>query len=150
MFQKSLALRPCVIVFLIDSAVLKMLSSTTLTSMTFLETVPSMSLRLESCDLFLRMVFTAPDWRRAEGRLRTTAAFVLTELNAQVDGLELELSDGEIKGVRAERGEAAVRKQLESVSAGHCVMWSSTSMRALPSSLMHSRLSSIAVCLLKP
>lgn len=43
-----------------------------------------------------------------------------------------------------------VRKQLESVSAGHCVMWSSTSMRALPSSLMHSRLSSIAVCLLKP
>lgn len=60
-------------------------------------------------------VFTAPDWRRAEGRLRTTAAFVLMELNAQVDGLELELSDGEIKGVRAERGEAAVQKQLESV-----------------------------------
>ncbi|WP_088316046.1 aminopeptidase [Kineosporia sp. R_H_3] len=60
-------------------------------------------------------VFTAPDWRRAEGRLRTTAAFVLMELNTQVEGLELELSDGEIKGVKAQRGEAAVQTQLSTV-----------------------------------
>jgi aminopeptidase len=60
-------------------------------------------------------VFTAPDWRRAEGKLRTTAAFVLTEFNVQVDGLELELANGEITGVRADRGETAVQTQLSAV-----------------------------------
>ena len=58
-------------------------------------------------------VFFAPDWRRAEGSVRTTASFFLQSMGAMVDGLELEVRDGEISGVRADRGEVEVQKQFE-------------------------------------
>jgi aminopeptidase len=60
-------------------------------------------------------VFTSPDWRRAEGTLRTTAAFFLMDMNALVEGLELELGDGSIRTAKARRGEAEVQRQLDSV-----------------------------------
>ena len=58
-------------------------------------------------------VFFAPDWRRAEGSVRTTASFFLQSMGAMVEGLELEVRDGEISGVRADRGEVEVQKQFE-------------------------------------
>ncbi|HEX5090925.1 MAG TPA: aminopeptidase [Nocardioides sp.] len=58
-------------------------------------------------------VFFSPDWRRAEGTLRTTAPFFLTTMGAMVEDLELELRDGTITGVRASRGEAEVQQQFE-------------------------------------
>jgi aminopeptidase len=58
-------------------------------------------------------VFFSPDWRRAEGTLRTTAPFFLATMGAMVEGLELELRDGTITGVSAERGEEAVQQQFE-------------------------------------
>jgi aminopeptidase len=60
-------------------------------------------------------VFTAPDWRRAEGVARTTAPFFLPGLNVLVEGLELELADGTVRGAKAARGEQAVHDQLDSV-----------------------------------
>ena len=60
-------------------------------------------------------VFFSPDWRRAEGTVRTTAPFFLTELGAMVEGLVIELHDGTIVGANADRGEEAVRKQFEIV-----------------------------------
>lgn len=61
-------------------------------------------------------VFISPDWRRADGFARTTAPFYLPGLNVLVEGLELELSDGTVKGAKAARGEEVVRGQLDSVS----------------------------------
>ncbi|MGN6302961.1 MAG: aminopeptidase, partial [Angustibacter sp.] len=58
-------------------------------------------------------VFVSPDWRRAEGTLRTAAPFFLTSMGAMVEGLELELRDGTITGVRAERGEQEVQQQFD-------------------------------------
>jgi aminopeptidase len=58
-------------------------------------------------------VFFSPDWRRAEGRIRTTAPFFLMSMGAMVEGLELELRDGTITGASAERGEAEVRQQFD-------------------------------------
>jgi len=60
-------------------------------------------------------IFFSPDWRRAEGVVRTTAPFFLTTMGAMVEGLEIELHDGTIVGARAERGEQAVQKQFETV-----------------------------------
>jgi aminopeptidase len=60
-------------------------------------------------------VFTSPDWRRADGSLATTAPFFLVAVNTLVDGLKLELADGEIRAASAERGEQAVQTQLEKV-----------------------------------
>lgn len=60
-------------------------------------------------------VFTSPDWRRADGRVRTTAPFVLPVMNALVEGLELELASGAIVSARAARGEAQVQAQLDAV-----------------------------------
>jgi len=60
-------------------------------------------------------VFTSPDWRRADGTVRTTAPFYLAAMNALVDGLELELADGAIRHAHAHRGEAAVHAQLDNV-----------------------------------
>jgi aminopeptidase len=60
-------------------------------------------------------VFISPDWRRAEGIARTTAAFLIPGLNARVEGLELELRDGKVTGARADVGEAMVQAQLDSV-----------------------------------
>jgi aminopeptidase len=58
-------------------------------------------------------VFMSPDWRRAEGTVRTAAPFFLTSMGAMVEGLELELRDGTITGARASRGEAEVQQQFE-------------------------------------
>lgn len=60
-------------------------------------------------------VFTSPDWRRADGTLSTTAPFFLMAVNTLVDGLRLELSDGQIRGACADRGEVAVQTQLETI-----------------------------------
>jgi aminopeptidase len=60
-------------------------------------------------------VFISPDWRRADGFARTTAPFFLPGVQVLVEGLELELRDGEVKGARAERGEEVVQKQMDSV-----------------------------------
>jgi aminopeptidase len=58
-------------------------------------------------------VFVSPDWRRAEGTLRTAAPFFLSSMGAMVEGLELELRDGTITGVSADRGEQEVQQQFE-------------------------------------
>ncbi len=58
-------------------------------------------------------VFISPDWRRAEGMVRTAAPFFLTSMGAMVEDLELELDDGTIVGVKAGRGEAEVQKQFD-------------------------------------
>ena len=46
-------------------------------------------------------VFMSPDWRRAEGKVRTAAPFFLSSMGTMVEGLELELRDGTITGARA-------------------------------------------------
>lgn len=58
-------------------------------------------------------VFVSPDWRRAEGTVRTSAAFFLASMGTLVEGLEIELADGEIRAARAERGEDEVRQQFD-------------------------------------
>ena len=58
-------------------------------------------------------VFFAPDWRRAEGTISTTASFFLSSMGTMVEGLELDVHDGSIAGVRAARGQAEVQKQFE-------------------------------------
>ncbi|MBO9521355.1 MAG: aminopeptidase [Nocardioidaceae bacterium] len=60
-------------------------------------------------------VFFSPDWRRAEGRIRTTAPFFLMSMGAMVEGLELEIHDGTITGAAADRGEEEVRQQFDLV-----------------------------------
>jgi aminopeptidase len=58
-------------------------------------------------------VFISPDWRRAEGVVRTTAPFNL--MGTIVEDLELELRDGEIVGAKAAHGEAQVQAQFEHI-----------------------------------
>ncbi|WP_151084112.1 aminopeptidase [Nocardioides cynanchi] len=58
-------------------------------------------------------VFMSPDWRRAEGKLRTAAPFFLSSMGAMVEDLQLELRDGTITGVKAARGEQEVQQQFE-------------------------------------
>jgi aminopeptidase len=60
-------------------------------------------------------VFLSPDWRRAEGSVRTTAPFFLVTMGAMVEGLEIDLHDGGIVAARADRGEDAVRTQFDTV-----------------------------------
>ena len=60
-------------------------------------------------------VYTSPDWRRADGRLSTTAPFFLAQMNVLVDGLVLELGDGSVRAAKADTGEDAVHHQLDSV-----------------------------------
>ena len=60
-------------------------------------------------------VFVSPDWRRAEGVVRTTAPFFLQSMGALVEDLRLELRDGTITGVEAERGEAEVQQQFDAI-----------------------------------
>jgi aminopeptidase len=60
-------------------------------------------------------VFLSPDWRRAEGSVRTTAPFFLATMGAMVEGLELDLHDGGIVAARADRGEEAVHMQFDTV-----------------------------------
>ena len=63
-------------------------------------------------------VFTSPDWRRADGTLSTTAPFFLMAVNTLVDGLRLELSDGQIRGASADRGEVGGADAAGEDSAG--------------------------------
>ncbi len=58
-------------------------------------------------------VFISPDWRRADGIVRTTAPFFLASMGALVEDLELELRDGTITAARAARGEAEVQQQFD-------------------------------------
>lgn len=58
-------------------------------------------------------VFVSPDWRRAEGSVRTSAPFFLSSMGALVEGLELEVRDGTVTGASAERGEEAVQAQFD-------------------------------------
>lgn len=60
-------------------------------------------------------VYTAPDWRRADGTVRTTAPFYLSHVNTLVEGLELDFSEGAIVAARADVGETAVRNELDTV-----------------------------------
>jgi aminopeptidase len=58
-------------------------------------------------------VFISPDWRRAEGRLRTAAPFYMS--GTMVEDLHLDLHDGTITGARAARGEAEVQQQFDAI-----------------------------------
>jgi aminopeptidase len=60
-------------------------------------------------------VFISPDWRRADGTAATTAPFFLMAVNTFVDGLRLELANGEIRSASAARGEEAVHAQLDGI-----------------------------------
>ncbi len=58
-------------------------------------------------------VFVSPDWRRAEGVVRTSAPFFLATMGALVEDLALEIRDGTITGATAARGEEAVQAQFD-------------------------------------
>jgi aminopeptidase len=60
-------------------------------------------------------IFFSPDWRRADGIVRTTAPFFLVSMGTLVEGLEIELRDGTIVAAQADRGEDAVRTQFDAV-----------------------------------
>jgi aminopeptidase len=55
-------------------------------------------------------VFTSPDWRRAEGAVRTTAP--LLAAGTRVDDLELRFEGGKIVDVQASAGADIIRQQL--------------------------------------
>jgi aminopeptidase len=57
-------------------------------------------------------VFTNPDWRRAEGTVRSTYPLVESSTSALVVGLEVRFEGGRIVDVRAEQGAETVRKQI--------------------------------------
>ena len=56
-------------------------------------------------------VFTSPDWRRADGHVRST--YPLVASGTKVTGLEFRLEDGKIVEVDAENGAEVIRAQLE-------------------------------------
>ncbi|RYC12869.1 aminopeptidase [Nocardioides zhouii] len=58
-------------------------------------------------------VFVSPDWRRADGFVRTSAPFFLSTMGTLVEDLALEIKDGTITGATASRGEEAVQAQFE-------------------------------------
>jgi aminopeptidase len=58
-------------------------------------------------------VFTSPDRNRAEGRIRLTRPLVMPRTGAFVDGLVVDFEAGRAVGVAAERGEDAVKAELE-------------------------------------
>ncbi len=55
-------------------------------------------------------VFTSPDWRRAEGTVRST--YPLVTAGTKVQGLEMRLEKGKIVDVRADVGAEIIRAQL--------------------------------------
>jgi aminopeptidase len=55
-------------------------------------------------------VFTSPDWRRADGLVRST--YPLVTAGTRVSGLELRLENGKIVDVQAETGADIIRQQL--------------------------------------
>jgi aminopeptidase len=56
-------------------------------------------------------IFTCPDWRRAEGTIRSTRPLALG--GDVVEGLQLTVRDGRIVDVQAEKGAGVVRGELE-------------------------------------
>jgi len=62
-------------------------------------------------------VFTSPDWRRAEGVIRTTAPLVLS--STIVSGLRLRLEAGRIVEIDADEHAEAVRAQIERDERAH-------------------------------
>ncbi len=59
-------------------------------------------------------VFTTPDWRRAEGTVRSTMPLVVPGVGARVEGLSFVLRDGRIVEVSADRdGAAIIENQLD-------------------------------------
>ncbi len=58
-------------------------------------------------------VFTTPDWRRAEGVVRSTRPLSLPGQSLVVRDLELELEGGRVVDVRASTGAEVIRTQLE-------------------------------------
>ncbi len=57
-------------------------------------------------------VFTSPDRRRADGVMTLTRPLVMPRAGALVEGLRVEFAGGRIVGVRAARGEDAIRAEL--------------------------------------
>src|SRR5687767_14166126 len=55
-------------------------------------------------------VFTSPDWRRAEGTVRSTAPLIAA--GTRVDDLEVTFEGGKIVEVRASAGADIIREQL--------------------------------------
>jgi aminopeptidase len=56
-------------------------------------------------------VFTTPDWRRAEGTVRSTLPLLVPGVGVRIDGLALTLEDGRIVRVEAERDGASIVEQ---------------------------------------
>ena len=56
-------------------------------------------------------IFTTPDWRRAEGTIRSSRPLALA--GDLVEGLQLTVRDGKIVEVHADKGADVVRGQLE-------------------------------------
>jgi aminopeptidase len=57
-------------------------------------------------------VFTSPDWRRAEGTVRSTYPLVDSGTASLIVGLEARLENGRIVDVQAEQGAETIRRQL--------------------------------------
>jgi aminopeptidase len=55
-------------------------------------------------------VFTTPDWRRAEGTVRSTAPLV--QAGTRISGLEMRFEEGRIVDVKATSGAEIIRQQL--------------------------------------
>jgi aminopeptidase len=62
-------------------------------------------------------VFTTPDWRRAEGTIRSSRPLALN--GGVVEGLRLVVRDGRIVEIDADRGADVVRSQIESDEQAH-------------------------------
>jgi aminopeptidase len=58
-------------------------------------------------------VFTTPDWRRADGTVRSTYPLIDQGTSMRVEGLELRFAGGRVVEARADRGIEIVRKQLD-------------------------------------
>jgi len=57
-------------------------------------------------------IFTTPDWRRAEGTVRSTYPLIDPSTSSLVLGLEVSFEQGRIVDVRAEQGAEVIRKQI--------------------------------------
>ena len=57
-------------------------------------------------------IFTTPDWRRAEGTVRSTYPLVDPATSSLVTGLEVRFEGGRIVDVQAERGADVIRAQI--------------------------------------
>lgn len=64
-------------------------------------------------------VFTSPDWRRADGVVRSTAPLIAG--GTRVEGLELRFEDGRIADVSASVGADVIRQQLATDEQAPCL-----------------------------